>query len=302
MSIDKKAQIYDLARRAVGLTLAAGGAWTLSDASRAVQPKDAAAALTGVVAAVECVAGLWLAVRNPSERARSWAVAVFLGLWAASLAQAGLGRCSCGRFGSLAINPWYAVAFDLLAVVVLLRGDSPAAWSVSPLGLAARVLAAVLVAVSGAWAQPPVVVTGRAMLQGRPLANERLILSNELFLRVNDRVEVNVTTDEAGLFRLPPLRPGPYRVRLAGRPALPKYTPELADLRERAKVDPNAKKELASRVDARPRPRRLVRQGEVEPIRPRGDSGVLSWDAPPCCGEVVPFQFSAADARRAQGW
>jgi hypothetical protein len=301
MNINKD-QLYDLAGRFVGLTLAAGGAWTLYDASRAVQPRDAATVLTVVAAAGECVAGLWLAVWNPSERVRSWGVAVFLGLWASSLAQAGLGRCSCGRFGSLAINPWYAVVFDLLAVVVLLRGESPAGWSVSPLGLAGRVLAAVLVAVAGVWTQPTVAVTGRAMLQGSPLANEQLILVNELFVRVNDRVQVVVTTDETGLFRLPPLRPGPYRVRLAGRPFLPKYTPELADLRERAKVDPEAKKELAKRVDARARPRRLVRQGEVEPVRPRGDSGILSWDAPACCGDVIPFHFSAADARRAQGW
>ena len=31
------------------------------------------------------------------------------------------GRCSCGCFGSLCINPWYVLAFDLAVVVLLLR-------------------------------------------------------------------------------------------------------------------------------------------------------------------------------------
>jgi hypothetical protein len=294
-------RLYDLARKGLGLVLVAGGASTLRDSARAVQPTDLAALLAGAVAVVECLGGLWLVFRNPSERTRSWAVPAFTGLWAASLAQLALGRCSCGRFGGTPVSPWYAVVFDLFAVVVLLKERTaevrPDARPVSPslLGVAGRVLVAAVFAIAGVWSQPPVVVAGVATFRGRPLGQERLIFRGE-------SVGLEVSTDRDGRFLLPPVRPGPYRVMIAGKPTLPRPTPETSELLARAKTDPEARRELASRGPLRPKARRSARQAPVEPVRPRGDSAILSWDAPPCCGESIPFHFGPADGRRAQGW
>ncbi len=285
--------IEPYARRGIGLILAAGGAFTLSDAWRTIQPNDLAAKLAMLTSILQCLGGLWL-LREPTDRTLPWLIALFLGLWGAGLAQIALGRCSSGRFGSVAVSPWFTLIFDVAALIVLLKGGMSAdddASAMSPRRLAGPAALAILIAVAGVLPVPPVVIHGRATFKGEPFEDGELIFQGNF-------ISVIAETDQAGAFRLPPIRPGAYRVMLGDRPFLPPSTPDPAQ----SKSADGTPAKRARMVSITRRPPRNAKQGEVEPVRPRGDSGILSWEAPPCCGEAIPFPFVAGDSRRAIGW
>jgi hypothetical protein len=285
----------DLAKKGIGLALLSAGAFTIHDSWQAIQPVDLSASLAVLVAVVECLVGVALLVRSGSERTWLCALALVAGLWASSIVQIALGRCSSGRFGSMAVNPWGALVFDVVALFVLLRGNSSELWMArvaeSPRRLLFAGFVALFVAASGISSRPPVSVTGLATFNGEPLEEGNLIFSG-------DSIGLVVMTDRDGTFRLPPIRPGLYRVTIGGKAALPNPMPDPA--RSRTKDGTTARS--TPRLSLKQRVSRFAKQGTVEPIRPRGDAGILTWDAPPCCGEPIPFHFVPGDTRRAIGW
>lgn len=199
---------------ALGLVLMAGGALTLYD-SFATDPAENWGSLgLMLLAEAEVFAGLWLAVERGSERARPWAVAVLLGLWAASLYQVLTGRCSCGRFGGLAVSPWITLLFDTAALAILLRwyrieGQDDAMPSGAP-QLTGLALAAVLAGFTGLGQPDRISASGTASQGRRPLDDATLNF-------IGPSAKFRVQTDHAGRFRLPPIQPGRYTVVLVKR-------------------------------------------------------------------------------------
>ena len=285
--------LFGFALRGIGLVLAVGGTMTLYDTWRSAQPADFAKLVVGLASIFETLGGLVLLLGKPSERAWSWSVSIVAGLWAASIVQICLGRCTSGRFGSMNFNPWIALMFDLLAMLILFRGGQavgqPSEFSASRLRLGGQVATAILIAFSGIWYLPPIAVSGVATFKGQPLEVGHLIFNS-------DSSSLVIETDHDGRFRLPPIRPGTYRVMIGGRPALPTPTPDPGD--------PASWKDSSSvkRQAIRTKVSRNSIQRPVEPVRPRGDAGILTWHAPPCCDSSISFHFVAGDVRRANGW
>ena len=195
----------------LGLALAAAGAATLYESFSAVQEDDLAMVSQLLLSEAELIGGLWLLVGARAEPAHPWVTAAFVGFWATSACHVLSGRCSCGCFGSLSINPWYVLAFDLAVVVLLLRlrpvDRSSEDRSIPTSRLGALLLTAALLGAAGSWIPPLVTVTGFATLRGQPLRDVPLDLGVETF-------HTKILTDHEGSFSLPPLRPGHYRVSL----------------------------------------------------------------------------------------
>jgi hypothetical protein len=232
-------------------------------------------ALSMVFSLSEILGGLWLIAGYDPVRTRPWVVAVFVGLWATSAYQAMSGKCSCGCFGNLTVNPWLVTLFDLAAIVVLLKWDSDGSANADLLSSTRRMLdlgaLAVAMILLGELTQPPLAVAGNASIGGRPLKNVSLEIRREKFL-------TTVQTDEDGRFRMPPVRPGMYAVTLfdrgtnqgTGGPG----TPRLPSLRLPRKMTAKQKKSLA---EARK---------EAEAASRDADAATIWLDLSTCSGDV----------------
>ena len=218
----------------LGLVLATAGAARLYESLSAIQEDDWATLLQLLLSEAELIGGLWLLVAAQAGPAHPWVTAAFVGFWATSACQVLGGRCSCGCFGSLSINPWCGLAFDLAVVVLLLRlrpvDRSTEDRSLSASRLGALLLIAAILGVAASWIPPLVTVSGFATLRGQPLRDVPLEFSV-------DSAHTTVLTDHEGSFSLPPLRPGHYPVSLLDRSRLLGPQPTYVR-REAAKVPP----------------------------------------------------------------
>ena len=199
---------------ALGLFLIAGGILKLAATVAGSSQLGLLAILAVLFSVAEILGGLWMVAGYDPEQTRPWVIAAFVGLWATSAYQAITGKCSCGCFGNLSINPWFVMLFDLAAVVVLLKWDVEGSGYGDLLNSPKRVIDLSAVAVAmvllGTLTQAPLAVAGAATLAGRPLRNVDLELRSETF-------QETFQTDGDGNFALPPLRPGMYAVTLFGR-------------------------------------------------------------------------------------
>ena len=136
-------------------------------------------------------------------------MAAFAGLDVSSLFLALTGKCSCGCFGGLPVNPWFDLVFDMATVAAHLVSRPPAdlgavsfAHPLRSLGLG---LIPLLVGIAG-WRQAGLVTAAAtATLEGRPLEQATLTFTGESGMIV-------LRTDYDGNFRLPLVRPGLYSV------------------------------------------------------------------------------------------
>jgi hypothetical protein len=191
----------------LGLILVAAGTLRLYDFGFGTQEDDLSALLFGVLSEAELFAGIWLLWGGRPEQTRPWVIAVFAGFWVASAFHVLTGRCSCGCFGSTAVNPWFALVFNLAAIAILLKwqpsksGDGTMTAS----GAIGYALIALLVGIAGIGGQSLVAAAGTATRNGHPLEDSRLIFAG-------NGGNLEVTTDHVGVFHLPPARPGRYTV------------------------------------------------------------------------------------------
>jgi hypothetical protein len=201
----------------LGVFLIAGGVLKIAAAGIGAPGAGMGAFLSVLFSIAEILGGLWMVGGYDPERTRPWVIAAFVGLWAASAFQAVTGKCSCGCFGNLPVNPWLVALFDLAAVAVLLKWDSAGKGNADLLESPRRSLDLAAVAcamiVMASLTQPPLSAAGTATLAGRPLKNVELEVRSETFLST-------IETDEEGNFSMPPMRPGMYAVTLFGRGTL----------------------------------------------------------------------------------
>jgi hypothetical protein len=202
----------------LGLILVVAGALKLYELTLEAQDESTPTLVLLVFAEVELLSGLWMAGWFDPHRTRWWAAAAFAGLALASLSLGLVGKCSCGCFGSLSINPWITLVFDLGAVAALLgsqpTGASEATFPIAPLHWMSLGAITLLVVAGGRRQADLVTVAGRVMADGRPLDEATLTVTGEsgrLVLR----------TDHEGHFRLGPVRPGLYAVSAPQRRGTP---------------------------------------------------------------------------------
>jgi hypothetical protein len=211
-------------RCVLGLVLIAAGALKLYDLTFEAKDESTPTLLLMFFSEAELLGGLWMVGGFASERTYWWAVAGFAGLGASSLIQALDGKCSCGCFGGLSVNPWFALLFDLAAIAAMLGfrppRDSEEEPLTQPLRFLGPVILALVVVAVGSRQADLVSLAGTAMADDRPL--------DQAILRfTGDSGIIDVRTDHDGLFRLPLVRPGFYAVSVPGRVVSPK--PEPAD-------------------------------------------------------------------------
>jgi hypothetical protein len=217
---------FGLVRLVLGSILATAGAMKLYEPGFEAQDESAPALLLMAFAEFEVLGGLWMVIGLDPERTRRWSAAAFAGLALASLSQALAGKCSCGCFGSLAISPWFALVFDLIAVAALLGSRPPADPEMAPLASPRNLLGSGMLALAvgiGGWRQADLVtVAGTATVDGQPLGEATLTFTGE-------SGQLVLRTDHEGRFRLPLVRPGQYAVSAPGRVvARPVAQPERA--------------------------------------------------------------------------
>jgi len=198
----------------LGLVLIAAGALKLHEFAFESQDESAATLLLMVFAEIELVGGIWLAGCFDPGRTAWWAAAGFLGLACASFFEAMAGKCSCGCFGGVSINPWFVLLFDLAAAAALLasrpRGGPDAVFPSHPAQWLALGAIALTVAAAG-WRQADLVtVEGQATVDGRPLDEAAITFTG-------GSGKIALRTDHDGGFRLPLVRPGLYAVSAPGR-------------------------------------------------------------------------------------
>jgi len=217
-----------------------------------------------VFSEAELLGGIWMIGGFDPVRTRWWAAAAFAGLTVSSLFQALAGKCSCGCFGSLSINPWLVLVFDLAAVAALLTSRAPAdlerALPTHPFRFVGLGFIALVIGVVG-WRQADLVtLAGTATAHGRPLHEATLTL-------IGHSGRIDVRTDQYGNFRLPLVRPGLYAVsalRLVSAPV-----PKKAELAVRG---PGKKTTQQSRL-------------QPSPSRPGGGEPPILWIGIPNCSE-----------------
>jgi len=208
----------------LGLLLIAAGALKLYAFAVADQEDDLAALFLAALYELEVFAGLWLLSGTHPEQARPWAIAIFTAFWAASLYEVVTGKCSCGCFGSLAVNPWFVLVFDTIAVAVLLKWHPPAGQArffSSPPSMAGMAFTALLIGVAAVRQEALVSIAGTAQWRGQPLVDTALVVRGNC-------QEMQAQTDHDGAFRLPPVRPGLYTVSMTRSAALPEPRTETA--------------------------------------------------------------------------
>lgn len=261
--------------------LTVAGTLNLYNFAFAVQEDDLATLSLALLLEVEILAGLWLLCGIHPEETRPWVVAAFTGLGVSSFYHGLTGRCHCGCFGTMVVNPWYVLVFDAIAVATLLKWQSPRgrdAIYLAPLTLVGLTLTGLLVGIAGIGRQSLVSVAGSANRNGRPLVDTLLVIRGK-------SVEFPTRTDHAGFFRLPPVRPGQYSVSVtkgeSPSPPLP---------------DPSDGQGLASKKDFRksqrpPRGRLAKEKGPVESRGPTSDLARQYADR-----DIVPLALDECSA------
>ncbi len=270
----------------LGLVLIVAGILKFSDFATADQDEDSAALLFMLLAEVELLGGLWLVWGANVEQARPWAIAIFAGLWAASLYQILDGRCSCGCFGSLVVNPWFTLIFDLAAVILLLKWRPESDEAVIPFGsyeVLGLPLLALLFAIGGIWYQALVVVKGTANLHGSPLVETPLVFTG-------DSVKVQVNTNHEGYFQSVPLRPGRYAVSLPKGVSSSNPSPKPSNRNLESKSALGRSQQKASLVPARKKARRS-HEGPGEPTSGAAESEVVLLEVDGCSANDLVIEF-----------
>jgi hypothetical protein len=247
----------------LGLVLIAAGVLKIYELLFQSQDESTPTHVLIFFAEAELLGGIWMAGMFNPERTRWWAAAVFMGLACSSLFQALAGKCSCGCFGSVSINPWLVLVFDLAAVAALIwsrpPGQSQTGFPASPLHWAGLGVMALLIVVAG-WQQADLVtVAGTATLDGRALEDAALTFTGE-----SGRIDLR--TDHDGHFRLRLVRPGHYAVAAPGRVSVPTPSPEVVS-RKPAK---------SATQRSKPQPARAPQTSGVE---------ALMWIEIPACSE-----------------
>lgn len=128
--------------RVLGSILVASGGlklWGLLDLAGTTHVLGHFDWLALLVACLESLLGTWLIVDPFPRWSHLAALGCFTGLLNVALAKALAGIGSCGCFGPVALNPWYAVAFDAMAVVALLYVGRHRSFSSRP-NLGSRLL------------------------------------------------------------------------------------------------------------------------------------------------------------------
>jgi len=203
---------YWLVQAALGLVLIAAGTLKLYQYGVESQDEHLDSPTIMLLAEAELVFGIWL-VSGFQPGASHWPLmAIFAGYAAASLFQALGGKCSCGCFGGLEVNPYAVFVLDLLALGLLaaVRPRSmPSAWVRELAGVAPLVGLAVGVALLSRWQADRVSIWGVATVAGQPAGESIISLKGPSGV-------VEATTDEAGRFHAVLLRPGRYAATLAG--------------------------------------------------------------------------------------
>jgi hypothetical protein len=193
----------------------------------ATQDDSLGSLLVAVFAEAELLGGLWVISGVDPAWTHPWIMVAFAGFAASSFFRGMEGRCSCGCFGGLAINPWVALVFDLAALVVLLVSRPPTAPGVTsldrPFHRFGMVLLAIGIGVTGWRHVDLVTAAGTAALDGQPLKDRTLMFTGE-------SGKFFVQTDGLGGFRLPFIRSGRYAVVLSGVPRLPTSSPDPSRL------------------------------------------------------------------------
>src|SRR4051794_11365872 len=95
-----------LVRSVLGLVPIAAGSMKLYELAFEGGDGSLSILLLMIYAEAELLGGFWMLAGLAPARTRRWAFAAFTGLAAASLSQGLAGKCSCGCFGSLSVNPW----------------------------------------------------------------------------------------------------------------------------------------------------------------------------------------------------
>jgi len=130
---------YDVVRILLGLALltAAGlkGHQLATEPTLATGVLDSRWFLVGLVE-FELLFGLWLIANIHPRLSWGLVLACFACFGSISGFKALSGETSCGCFGRVAINPWYTLAIDVLAVLALLR------WR--PIGVSSRGVASMM--------------------------------------------------------------------------------------------------------------------------------------------------------------
>lgn len=236
-------------RSVLGLVLMVAGALKLYElAFEGLDESNLTLLLIGFSEA-ELLGGIWMVGGFDPERTRWWAVAAFAGLAISSYFQARAGKCSCVCFGSLSVNPWFVLFFDVAAVAALL-GSRPCSgtegWHPADrlhfLGLGILALAIGTVG----WRQADLVtVAGMATAGGRPLEEASLTFtggSGKIVLR----------TDHDGNFRLPLVRPGLYAVSGPARESASMFRSGHADERLARKTTQRPRRQPAPQTNPSP--------------------------------------------------
>ena len=152
-----------IVRSSLGLVLIVAGALKLYQLALESQDESMPALFLILFAEAELLGGIWMLSGVDAEKTRKWAVAAFAGLAISSLIQAFAGKCSCGCFGAIAVNPWSAAVFDLGAIALLLlswpRATSGATTTRSR-WLYVGLVSFSLVVTAGGWSQSTTVQPG----------------------------------------------------------------------------------------------------------------------------------------------
>ncbi len=252
-----------IVRSSLGLVLIVAGALKLYQLAFESQDESMPALFLILFAEAELLGGIWMLSGVDAEKTRKWAVAAFAGLAISSLIQAFAGKCSCGCFGAIAVNPWSAAVFDLGAIALLLlswpRATSGATTTRSR-WLYVGLVSFSLVVTAGGWSQSTTVsLAGKATRGDRPVQETTLTFTG-------DSGRIVVRTDHDGHFRLHSVHPGLYAVS----------TPERINTstRTREKADRLPAKRTTQGLRQRPIPQRTTTDGQI-----------LRWIEIPKCSE-----------------
>lgn len=111
---------YDVVRISCGAVLLAA-AWLKSDDAADLAQGAAHRWLVAALVTFEFSVGVWLLTGLHPAATRRWVQCLFAAFAAVALWKAVGGDSSCGCFGTVVLNPWLMVAFDLSAVVAFAR-------------------------------------------------------------------------------------------------------------------------------------------------------------------------------------
>jgi len=199
----------------LGVVLMATGGLKLYQLTIETQDESFGTLLLMIYAEAELLGGIWLVGGFNPAGAHPWVVVGFAGLAMATLFRGLGGKCSCGCFGSLAINPWAVLVLDMAALVALLLWRPPVDPEELLLDHPARLLGlgclAIAISVTGWQQADSITLAGTATRDGSPLEQAILAFTGE-------SGKATVHTESDGRFRVYLVGLGRYAVTLSGVP------------------------------------------------------------------------------------